>query len=65
MKFENLREEDQELIKKSMLHDSVSMISEALNCKEVMPTEMYEKQMSEANRLIYLVNVLNDKTKYN
>ena len=47
-----------------MLHDSVSMTSEALECKEVMPIETYERQMSESERLIYLVNVLDDKVEY-
>lgn len=65
MKFEDLREEDKHLIKSAMLHDSVSMTSEALNCKEVMPIETYKKQLSEADRLIYLLNVLNGVVKYN
>lgn len=65
MRFEDLKEEDKELIKRAMLHDSVSMTSEALNCKDVMPVETYNKQMDESDRLIYLVNVLNDKVKYN
>lgn len=64
MRFEDLKEEDKELIKRAMLHDSVSMTSEALNCKDVMPVETYNRQMDEADRLIYLVNVLNDKVKY-
>lgn len=65
MKFEELSKEDKELIKRSMLHDSVSMTSEALECKEVMPIETYERQMSESERLIYLVNVLDGKVRYN
>lgn len=65
MRFEDLKEEDKELIKRAMLHDSVSMTSEALNCKDVMPVETYNRQMDEADRLIYLVNVLNGKAKYN
>lgn len=64
MKFENLRQEDKEIIKNSMLHESVSLVAEALECKSVMPEEMYERQMKIADRLMYLVNVLNDKIKY-
>lgn len=43
MKFEELSKEDKVLIKRAMLHDSVSMTSEALECKEVMPIETYER----------------------
>lgn len=64
MKFDDLREEDKNLIKDSMLQQSVSLTAEALECKNVMPQETYEKQMNDADRLIYLVNVLNDKAKY-
>lgn len=64
MKFENLREEDKELIKRAMLNDSVSLTSEALLCKDVMPVEAFEKNMFEADRLVYLVNVLNNKSEY-
>lgn len=64
MKFENLRKEDRELIKRSMLNHSVSLTSEALECKETMLKETYEKTMRDADRLIFLVNVLNDRKNY-
>lgn len=64
MNFDNLKKEDKELIKDSMLRQSVSSKAEALECKGVIPKEIYEKQMNEADRLIYLVNVLNDKISY-
>ncbi|WP_040413612.1 hypothetical protein [Clostridium thermobutyricum] len=64
MKFENLRKEDRELIKRSMLNHSVSLTSEALECKEAMSKEAYEKTMRDADRLIFLVNVLNDRKNY-
>lgn len=64
MNFNNLRKEDQELIKRCMLNQSVSLTSEALTCKDVMPKETFEKTLDEADRLLYLVNVLNEKSQY-
>ncbi|MFR9290996.1 hypothetical protein [Clostridium paraputrificum] len=64
MKFDDLIEEDKELIKSTMLAQSTSMVAEALQCKDVMPEEVYEREMNNAYRLIYLVNVLNDKVNY-
>ncbi|MDU1587001.1 MAG: hypothetical protein E6860_15810 [Clostridium sp.] len=64
MKFDDLIKEDQELIKSTMLAQSVSITAEALECKEIMPSEAYERDMKCADRLIYLVNVLNDKVNY-
>ena len=64
MKFDDLIEEDKELIKSTMLAQSVSVTAEAIQCKDVMPKEAYEREMKNADRLIYLVNVLNDKVNY-
>lgn len=64
MKFDDLKKEDIELIKSAMLENSVTLTSSALGCKEVMPNEVYERDMNNANRLIYLVNVLNDVISY-
>lgn len=64
MNFDNLRKKDKELIKDSMLNQSVSLTAESLECKDVMPKETYKRQMKEADRLIYLVNVLNNKVEY-
>lgn len=47
-----------------MLAQSVSVTNEAIQCKDVMPKEVYEREMKNADRLIYLVNVLNDKVNY-
>lgn len=65
MKFESLRKDDIQLIKFAMLESSVSLTSEALECKETMPKEVFERNMSKAERLIYLVNVLNGVIEYN
>ena len=62
--YENLSKEDKDLIKRCMLNQSVSITAEMLQCKEVVPKETYEKEMRDADRLIYLVNVLNGKTHY-
>ncbi|WP_027639412.1 hypothetical protein [Clostridium cadaveris] len=59
MKFSNLSNEDINLIKNAMLENSVSLVATALECKSVMPIEVYESDMQNADRLIYLVNVLN------
>jgi len=64
MKFDDLIEEDKELIKSTMLAQSVSVTAEAIQCKDVMPREVYEREMKNTDRLIYLVNVLNDKVNY-
>lgn len=64
MKFDNLKEEDIKLIKEAMLQNSVTITASCLENKEVMPKEAYEKDMNNANRLIYLVNVLNDVVEY-
>lgn len=64
MKIENLNKKDIELIKSAMLENSVSLISTALECKEVMPTECYDRDMKNADRLVYLVNVLNGVSDY-
>jgi len=62
--FDNLNKEDIELIKSAMLQNAVTLTSEALECKDVMPIEVYEKDMANSDRLIYLVNVLNDVSEY-
>lgn len=49
MKFEDLKKEDKELIKNCMLNQSVSLTAEALQCKEVMPKETYEREMNNAD----------------
>lgn len=64
MKIENLNEEDISLIKTAMLENSVSLVSSALECKEVMPTECYDRDMKNADRLVYLINVLNGVSDY-
>lgn len=64
MKIENLSKEDIDLIKDAMLENSVSLVSSALECKEVMPIDCYERDMRNADRLVYLVNVLNGVSDY-
>ena len=59
MRFEDLRKEDFELIKKAMMGHSTELLSEAVECKEVMPKEVYEENIEESKRLLYLVDVLN------
>ena len=64
MKFESLSKDDIQLIKSAMLESSVSLTSEALECKETMPKEAFERNMSNSKRLVYLVNVLNGVIEY-
>lgn len=64
MKFENLSKEDIQLIKNAMMESSVSLIADARECKEVMSKESYERDMTTAKRLVYLVNVLNGVKEY-
>lgn len=64
MKFDDLIKDDQELIKSTMLAQSVSITAEAIQCKDVMQKEAYEREMKNSDRLIYLVNVLNGKINY-
>lgn len=64
MKFKDLSKKDIELIKNSMLENSVSLTAEALECKETMPKEVFERNMSDSKRLVYLVNVLNGVVEY-
>ncbi|MDU5208155.1 MAG: hypothetical protein E6441_00835 [Clostridium sp.] len=64
MKFDDLIKEDKELIKSTMVAQSVSITAEAIQCKDVMPEEVYEREMKNADRLVYLVNVLNGIISY-
>lgn len=64
MELKNLNKEDMELIKKAMLENSVTLTAEMLECKDVMPKESFERNRAEANRLVYLVNVLNGVDAY-
>lgn len=64
MKFDDLIKDDQELIKSTIIAQAVSMTAEAIQCKDVMPEEVYEREMKNADRLIYLVNVLNGIINY-
>lgn len=64
MKFENLSKEDIQLIKRAMLENAVTLTSEALECEYVMPKEVCEKNMSDSDRLIYLVNFLDGAYEY-
>lgn len=64
MKFENLSKEDIQLIKRAMLENAVTLTSEALECEDVMPKEVCEKNMADSDRLIYLVNVLDGVYEY-
>ena len=58
------KKQDVELIKSAMLENSITLTASALECEKVMPTEVYERDMNNANRLIYLVNVLNGAMDY-
>lgn len=64
MRFENLSKEDFGLIKSVMLEHAIDLVSEALECEDVMPKEVYERNMKQSDRLIYLVNVLNGVYEY-
>lgn len=64
MKFEELCNEDIKLIKDSMLENSVSIIAECQESKSVLSEESFDKEMNRGKRLVYLVNVLNDKKEY-
>lgn len=55
---EKLSEKDKDLIKKRMLNQSLSILSEMVQCKEVIPNKIYEKEMRDEYKLIYLVNML-------
>ncbi|KOY65497.1 hypothetical protein [Clostridium sporogenes] len=65
MKIENLKSKDIELIKGAMVENSVSVIATCQECKNVMPIDSFCKDMERANRLIYLINVINDVRNYN
>lgn len=64
MKFESLRKEDFELIKSAMLGHATELVSEALECEAITPKEVYERNMEQSDRLIYLVNVLEGAYEY-
>jgi hypothetical protein len=64
MKFEKLNQEDKELIKDAMKESSVNTISQSLQCKKVMSEETFDKEMNRGKRLVYLLNVLDDKKEY-
>lgn len=64
MKLKSLSKEDIQLIKRAMLENAVTLTSEALACDDVIPKEVCEKNMADADRLIYLVNVLDEAYEY-
>ena len=64
MRFENLRKDDVILIKNAILENAISLTTDALENKDTMTTEIYEKCMSDSYRLIYLISVLEDKIEY-
>ena len=64
MRFENLRKDDVILIKNAILENAISLTTDALENRDVMAKEAYDKCMSDSYRLIYLISVLEDKVEY-
>lgn len=62
--FKDLKEEDIQIIKGAVIENSVSVIAECLECKNVMPIDAYYREMERAERQIYLINVLNGIQEY-
>ena len=60
----SLSERDWKLIISAMTESAVSKTSEAQMYKADMPKESYELNMSESDRLVYLVNVLEGRKEY-
>lgn len=64
MNMGNLDEKDMRLIKAAMFEGSISIASLAVESKEEISTECYEREMKKADRLMYLINVLNGVVDY-
>lgn len=64
MKFDNLKLEDIKLIKDTMAENAINITITCQECKNIMPIDTFYKNMEVANRLAYLINVLNGVIDY-
>ena len=59
-----LTQSDWDLVVSAMMETTVSRTSEALMCESVMPKKAYDRDMNDAKRLEYLINVFKGTKEY-
>lgn len=60
----SLSQKDWELINSALMGHIVTIVADCQENKNIMPTESYNKDIKESERLVYLVNVLQGRKEY-
>lgn len=60
----SLSQKDWDLINSALMGQSVTIVADCQENKDIMPAESYNRDMNESERLVYLVNVLQGRKEY-